>query len=243
MPRIVQDIMNRELLAIRPDLPVREALELLHSFQVGAAPVLDEARHPVGVVAIRDLIHADAGGGTAQDRMSRPALCISISATVEQAAQQLARMNMHHLVVVDGMGIAVGMVSTLDALRALFDLPARHPKTFPHWDETTGASWTEDWPLADAPSQLPEAGGVLALTTGRLGEREAIVWAEAVPNLRERVRRLSSAPLEQEPALRKVLETPGIRVRAAVGRDEATRLTIVGLLHDRIKHAPTPGTT
>jgi CBS domain-containing protein len=236
--------MNRELLAIRPDLPVKEALELLHSFQIGAAPVLDEARRPVGVVSIRDLIHAEAGGVTAQHRMSRPALCIPISATVEQAAQQLARMNMHHLVVVDGVGIAVGMVSTLDALRALFDLPARHPKTFPHWDETTGASWTEDWPLdADAPSQLPESGGVLALTTERLGEREAIVWAEAVPNLRERVRVLSSAPLEQEPALRKVLETPGLRVRAVVGRDEATRSTIVGLLHERIKHMPTPGAT
>jgi hypothetical protein len=47
MPRTVQDIMNRELLAIRPDLPVKGGTEPLRHFKVGAAPVLDEGKRPV----------------------------------------------------------------------------------------------------------------------------------------------------------------------------------------------------
>jgi CBS domain-containing protein len=242
MPRTVQDIMNRELLAIRPDLPVKEAREILCSFQVGAAPVVDEARRPVGVVSLRDLLDSNGPAGAAQDRMSRPALCVSISATVEQAARQLARMNMHHLVVVDGAGTAVGMLSTLDALRALLDLPARHPTTFPHWDEATGTSWTDDWPLdADAPPRVPEGAGVLALTTGRLRERDAVVWAESAGDLRRLVRRLSSLPQSED--IKELVSLPGIRFRVAVVQDEDTRLRIVTLLRQRIEQTPPPGAT
>jgi CBS domain-containing protein len=244
MPRTVQDIMNRELLAIRPDLSVREARELLRSFQVGAAPVLDEARRPVGVVSIRDLFDGDGLGETAQERMSRPALCVTISATVEQAARQLASTDMHHLVVVDGTGAAVGMLSTLDALRALLDLPARHPKTFPHWDPDTCVSWTDDAPLdTESSRHVFEGAGVLMLRAGRLGERDAVIWVESSGNLRERVRRLSFRLEVEEPALKRALSIPGIRFRAAAVSDEAKRSEIVLLLRQRIEHTPAPGTT
>ncbi len=242
MPRTVQDIMNRELLAIRPDLPVREALDLLRSFRIGAAPVLDDARRPMGVVAIRDLL--DEASGAAHERMSRPALCVSISATVEQAARQLARMDLHHLVVVDGTGAAVGMLSTLDALRALLDLPTRHPKTFPHWDDATEVSWTDEWPLEpDAVQHAPEGAGVLVLATDHLGERDEVVWAESAGQLRQRVRRLATAPQEERAELREILSLPGLRFRAAAVPEEASQERIVVLLRQRMDSTPPPGGT
>jgi CBS domain-containing protein len=238
----VQDIMNRELLAVPPSLPVREAMELLRTFRVGAAPVLEESGRPIGVVSLRDLVD-DGKGRTVEDRMSRPAITISLSASVEQAARQLASMDMHHIVVVDGAGSAAGMLSALDALRALLDLPARHPATFPHWDESMEVSWTDEWPVdVDAVPRAPAGPGVIALVTGRLGERDAIVWVESSGSLPDRLRRLVTGQ-DGEPELRKVLSQPGIRFRAALVRDEAARVRIVAVLRQRMEAAPAPGAT
>ncbi len=112
MPRTVDDIMNKELLALRHDLPAREALELLQSFGVGAAPILDENRKPVGVVSVRNRLETDR---SVHDVMTRPVACVSMSSTIEAAAEQMARGDRHHLVVVDGTGAAVGMLSTLES--------------------------------------------------------------------------------------------------------------------------------
>src|SRR5579883_2651944 len=109
MARTVDEIMNRELLAVRPDMTILEARELLRTFGVGAAPVVDEARRPLGVVSVRNLLDPE---GAVQQRMSKPAICVPLSMTVEDAARHLGRTDMHHLVVVDATGAAVGMLSS-----------------------------------------------------------------------------------------------------------------------------------
>jgi CBS-domain-containing membrane protein len=38
--------------------------------------------------------------------------------------------HLHHLVVVDAVGVAVGMVSTLDVLRAMLGMEPYRPKAF-----------------------------------------------------------------------------------------------------------------
>ena len=52
------------------------------------------------------------------------------SATIEEGAKKLAESDYHHLVVVDDKGVAVGMVSSLDFVRALVGLEPRHPDKF-----------------------------------------------------------------------------------------------------------------
>lgn len=241
MPRAIQDIMNRELLAIRHDSSAHDALALLRCFQVGAAPVLDDENRPLGVVSIRDLLEPS---GSASGRMSRPALCIATSTPIHEAARQLARTDAHHLVVVDGAGVAVGMVSTLDLLRALLDMPVRHPRTFPHYDEATGLNWTDDWPLeVEEASHAPEGAGILALTTGHLGECDSVVWAESCEHVRERVVQLASTPTKEEASLVKVLALREVRFRAAAIDDDAIRSQVVHLMRDRMEHAPPPGAT
>jgi hypothetical protein len=241
VPRTVHEIMNRELLAVRADLPAREVPRMLRSFGVGAAPVLDAARRPLGVVSLRDELDVD---GSAADRMSRPALCVSAATTIEDAAAQLARGDTHHLVVVDGGGAAVGMLSTLDVLRALLDMPVRHPDAFPHWDEATAVSWTDDWPLEpEACVRAPDGPGVIALLTGHRGEVDTVVWAEACANVRARARELAGLPARESAALERVLVLRGLRFRAALVRSETARARVVAVLRERLDHAPPPGAT
>jgi CBS-domain-containing membrane protein len=123
--KTVHDIMNPKLLYIgendRPSLARRHILE----FGITAVPVLDETHRPVGVVSLRDLDH---DGDVA--RSSGTVCTVKDTDTVEEAARKLADTEYHHLVVVDAKGIAVGMVSAVDFLRALLGLEPRHPKAF-----------------------------------------------------------------------------------------------------------------
>jgi CBS domain-containing protein len=242
MPRTVQEIMNRELLAIPPAMGALEARDLLRTFRIGAAPVVDDEKRPIGLLSLREPAEK---GGVVGDRMKRPAACVPVQASIDDAARLLASMDTHHLVVVDSSGVAIGMLSVLDVLRALLDLPARHPETFPHWDQTTGVSWTDDWPLEqDAASRAPAGAGVLALTVGHLGDADSLVWAESCADGRERVQGLSrDAKSETDPALARALALRGVRFRAATVNDESAQRRIVSLLRDRIAHVPPAGAT
>jgi hypothetical protein len=240
MTRTVQEIMNRELLAVRPDLPVSELRGLLRSFGVGAVPVVDEARHPLGVVSARNMLE---GEGTARDRMTRPAICVSTSTAVEDAARWLAQSDKHHLIVVDGTGAAAGMLSTLDLLRDILGMPARHPDAFPHWDESTGVSWTDDWALETSLDRAPEGPGLFALVKGQSGDHDQVVWVEECVDTRARLLELSALRAKQEPALSRILALPGVRFRAASVRDDDARARVAALLRDRLTHTPPPGAT
>ncbi len=241
MARTIQEIMNREVLAVRPDLPIAEARKLLHTFHVGAAPVIDETQRPLGILSLRDVID---DGGTVEQRMSRPALCVDASTEVEVAAKLLACSDLHQMVVVDAAGGAVGVVSTLDLLRALTGVPARHPATFPHWDETTKVSWTDDWPLDEhGARQAPDAPGVLALVAGDVGCGSAVVWVEGCANVRERVRRLLGPSAREVPVLARARASRRVLFRAAHVPEEGECSRIVAMLRDRLEHVPPPGAT
>ena len=81
---------------------------------------------PVGVVSLRDLLRDDP-----PHHATSPAFSIVATTTVEAAARALAETDYHHLVVVDEKsGRAVGMISSVDLLRALLDMAPRHPGAF-----------------------------------------------------------------------------------------------------------------
>ena len=123
--KTVRDIMNAKVLYIshgeRPSLARRHIL----SFGITAVPVLDETHRPVGVISLRDLERSG-------DEVQPPAIVATVKETdtVEEGAKKLAATEYHHLVVVDTKGVAVGMVSSMDFLRALLGLEPRHPKAF-----------------------------------------------------------------------------------------------------------------
>jgi CBS domain-containing protein len=79
----------------------------------------------VAVVSLRDL--AREGDDL---KASNSVTTVKATDTVEQGARKLAETDFHHLVVVDDKGIAVGMVSSVDFMRALLGLEPRHPKAF-----------------------------------------------------------------------------------------------------------------
>jgi CBS domain-containing protein len=241
MARSIAEIMNRELLAVVPQTPVQTIRELLRTFAVSSVPVLDDERRPAGMVTARALLDVD---GTACERMSRPAICIEGSASFEAAARRLVLDDAHHLVVVDSAGVAIGIVSIRDLLRAMLGLPAHHPATFPHWDATTQSSWTDEWPLdAEHFLQAPDGPGVLVLVRGQVGETDAIVWAEECGNVRRRVFAMTAPAFSSEPALARLLESHDLRFRACAMPDDRARKRITSGLRNQLENRPPPGAT
>lgn len=242
MSRRIDEIMNRELLAVLPDTPAQALRALLRAFAIDSAPVVDDRRRPLGMVTARALL--EGGDGTAADRMSSPARCVEGSTDIPGAARRLALEDAHHLVVVDSAGTAVGIVSVLDVLRAMLGIPAHHPGAFPHWEAMTGASWTDEWPLdLEHASHAPDVPGVLVLVRGLVGETDAVVWVEACASVRERVRTLAALASSGEPALARLLERHDLRFRAASVPLAADRERITSRMRDDLEHRPPPGAT
>jgi CBS-domain-containing membrane protein len=123
--KTIADIMNPKVLYIgdgdRPSLARRHIVE----FGVTAVPVLDETHRPVGVVSLRDLASEDH-----EPEPQTTVVTVKATDSIELGARRLAESEFHHLVVVDDRGVAVGMVSSLDFLRAMLDLPPKHPPKF-----------------------------------------------------------------------------------------------------------------
>lgn len=238
MARTVKDIMNAELLSIPVGARADETLAMILEYGVTAVPVLDGAGRPIGVTSLRDLI----GRGRDEAPMTSPATTVAMSASVESAAETMATTNRHHLVVVGSDGKAVGMLSTLDVLRALVGQPSSHPPAFPHYDTELAMAWSDDEDLASSSRALltPEAPGVLVLVHGGIGRDEVTVWAEAPENLRARVDQLATDRAAY-PELARVLHTGRLRFRYAVVHDASARRGLLERVHRRISSAPPPG--
>lgn len=121
----VADIMNPKLLYVRDGDRLALARGQMLKFGVTAVPILDDTHRPVGEISLRDLAR-EVGRITATGHV----VTVRADATVEEGAAVMARTDAHHLVVVDDLGVAVGMVSAVDFVRAFLGHEPRHPEAF-----------------------------------------------------------------------------------------------------------------
>ena len=134
-----EELMTPNPKSVRQDATVVEASAFLSTCRFSAAPVIDEAGHPVGVVSRSDLLprqslrsgyrmgaanrndrHLDMGGETSvRDVMTQAVFCVPPEASAAKVVEKMLALNVHRLFVVDDEGILVGVVSAFDVLRAL----------------------------------------------------------------------------------------------------------------------------
>ncbi len=120
----VRDIMNPKLLYVREGDRMTLVRSQIVKFEVTGVPILDESHRPVGFVSLRDI---DTDGSV---HVSAPVATVRDNDSIEDGAKKLAASTCHHLVVVDAKGMAVGMVSAVDFLRAMTGTAVRHPPRF-----------------------------------------------------------------------------------------------------------------
>jgi CBS domain-containing protein len=130
--------MNPQLIYVLADERPEVARAKLLDFGVSGAPVLDRSNRPVGFVSLRDF-----GPDGKSFRVTSPVATVLANEHVASAARSLADLGARRLVVVDEHGVAVGMVSAVDFVRAFTGLPPRHPAQF-DGECTSAAAFPDD---------------------------------------------------------------------------------------------------
>lgn len=127
---LVRDVMTPAVRAVPADASIREVVITLADAGISAAPVLDDAERPIGVISVTDLLQAEAEARTREEReilfermtarelMTPRPLTIGPDATVREAAQQMLYAEIRRLFV-EAEGRLVGVVSEADLIRAL----------------------------------------------------------------------------------------------------------------------------
>lgn len=139
------DLMIPDPISIRAEASISEAVTLFTDKRITAAPVIDEAGRPIGVVSRSDLfIHqteheknrpgmpayffaptfesrADAVSAmaTVADLMTPAVFAVSPDTPVMRVINDMVGLHVHRLFVVDENGILVGVISTMDVLKHL----------------------------------------------------------------------------------------------------------------------------
>jgi len=126
----IRRYMTTELLTLRPDMDVLEAIAALVDGRVSGAPVVDAFGTLVGILTERDCIevllqagyHGDPGGRV-EEYMSRDPQTVESSASLFDVARRFAAAPFRRFPVLEN-GRLVGLISRRDVLRHVLDLAA-----------------------------------------------------------------------------------------------------------------------
>lgn len=126
--------MSPTLVCVTPDLDLQAVAADMVARSISGCPVVDEGGVAVGFLSKTDLLCAWVGRRpapgarrgsrraretTVGDVMTPVLFSIRPEARLPEAVALLAKGGVHHLVVIDGEGRAVGVLSVMDVIRHL----------------------------------------------------------------------------------------------------------------------------
>jgi CBS domain-containing protein len=146
MRAVVRDVMSAHPVSMRTTASFKEIAAWLRAFGVSGFPVVDDDGKVIGVISEADMLAKEAladgyhglrgliaaavhrkerrkaGGVTAGDLMTSPAVTVGPDDTVEHAARLMYARGLRRLPVTDASGRLTGIVTRTDVL-AVFDRP------------------------------------------------------------------------------------------------------------------------
>jgi CBS domain-containing protein len=142
-PRLVADVMRRDVPAVSLHAPLSEVLDAIVSTRLNRAVVLDEQDHVAGVVTDAEVVRRlgerpgiitslmrraaavpTADQVTAADLMSADVITTQPEAAIEVAMREMLAQRRKILPVVDAQGRLLGIVDRFDLLQAIAGLSA-----------------------------------------------------------------------------------------------------------------------
>lgn len=116
----VRDLAGREVVTVRTDTPIMEAVRLMSAHRISALVIVDEYDQPEGIVTssdLRDRVLASQKDTSdpVRDIMSRPLVMVDCADICFEALLKMISHDVHHLLVTDS-GKLTGIVSNHDFL-------------------------------------------------------------------------------------------------------------------------------
>ncbi len=124
--RTVGEAMTPDPISILETASLAEAAKILDARKITGLPVVSDDGCVVGVLSQTDLVRARANshlvstwpGLSVGQIMTKPALTIASSASLEEAARLMEERRVHRLVVCDEAATPIGIISTSDLVRS-----------------------------------------------------------------------------------------------------------------------------
>jgi CBS domain-containing protein len=126
--RTAEELMSPNPISLRQDATIPEALTVLTDRGFSAAPVIDEAGRPIGVLSRTDvLVHEreqvrralPADSTLVRDIMTPTMFTVTVNTPAADAVKRMCDLKVHQLFVVDDEDSLVGVISALDIVRCL----------------------------------------------------------------------------------------------------------------------------
>lgn len=121
----IREIMSKDVVTLKPDMDVLQAVHVLLKHGISGAPVVDAGGELMGMLTERDCMKValDAAfhqqsGGTVADFMVRDVEVVSAEETIITTARRFYDATYLRYPVVDGTGL-VGVISRSDVMRAI----------------------------------------------------------------------------------------------------------------------------
>jgi len=124
----VGDVMTRGTIAVRDDVPLAEAAQLLDKHHISGVPVVDRDGELVGVLSQTDLLRARVidhlwsvlPGLAVRHLMTSPAVVATEETTIDEAATLMEQKQIHRLVVVGSdRRTPIGVLSVSDLIHQM----------------------------------------------------------------------------------------------------------------------------
>jgi CBS domain-containing protein len=206
------DVMTRNVVSVRPDTPVAEAIRTMLDNQISGLPVIDEAGGMVGILTEGDLLrrgetgterqrprwleilmgpgrlageYVRTHGRRVEEIMTRDLVTVTPETALDEVVGLMERRRIKRVPVLDG-DAPVGIVSRADLLRALVGTLEEEPAATGGDDEIRERILAVlaklSWVPRDGLS-ITVANGVVALNGVILDEKERQALRVAVENV------------------------------------------------------------
>jgi acetoin utilization protein AcuB len=168
---LVGERMSKPVITIRPEVPIQEALNLMHKEHVRRFPVIDHQGRMIGLVSESDLLNASPSEATSlsvwelnyliskitvERVMTRKIITTTEDIPLEEAARVMADNNIGSLPVLRGESV-VGMITETDLFKIFLELLGARE---------AGVRVTVL--LSDMPGKLHELTGAIQLIGGNI---------------------------------------------------------------------------
>lgn len=149
MLKTVAEVMTRDLISVKRQTPLGEAIKILAEKRISGLPVVDDAGELIGIISETDLMWQQAGvtppayfmifdsviylqnpvnfqrdlhkalGQTVGEVMSEKPITISPDKPLPEAARLMRDRKIHRLPVLDNSGEIVGILTLSDIIREM----------------------------------------------------------------------------------------------------------------------------
>ncbi|MEA5616733.1 CBS domain-containing protein [Cronbergia sp. UHCC 0137] len=149
MSKTVADVMTNNPVVVRPNTPLKEAIQILAERRISGLPVVDDQGKLVGIISETDLMWQETGvtppayimfldsviylqnpatydrdlhkalGQTVGEVMSKNPVTISPDKTLKAAATVMHDRSVHRLPVLDTTGQVIGILTRGDVIRSM----------------------------------------------------------------------------------------------------------------------------